>query len=32
MTETELTFLFDFLRRGRELQEKHARRIAAMSE
>ena len=31
MTDDELTFLLDFLRRGRELQEKHARRIAAMS-
>jgi DNA-binding MarR family transcriptional regulator len=29
MTETELTFLRDFLRRGRELQERHARRISA---
>jgi DNA-binding MarR family transcriptional regulator len=32
MTDTELTFLLDFLRRGRELQEKHARRIAALAE
>jgi DNA-binding MarR family transcriptional regulator len=32
MTDDELTFLLDFLRRGRELQEKHARRIAAMAE
>jgi DNA-binding MarR family transcriptional regulator len=32
MTNDELTFLLDFLQRGRELQEKHARRIAAMSE
>jgi DNA-binding MarR family transcriptional regulator len=31
MTDDELTFLLDFLRRGRELQEKHARRIAGMS-
>jgi DNA-binding MarR family transcriptional regulator len=30
MTGEELTFLRDFLRRGRELQERHARRIAAM--
>ncbi len=32
MTDAELTFLLEFLRRGRELQEKHARRIAAMPE
>jgi len=31
MTDDELTFLLDFLRRGTELQEKHARRIAAIS-
>ena len=31
-TDEELTFLRDFLRRGRELQERHARRIAAMGD
>jgi DNA-binding MarR family transcriptional regulator len=32
LTDHELTFLLEFLRSGRELQEKHARRIAAMAE
>ena len=32
MSVAELTFLRDFLRRGRELQEHHARRIAAMDD
>jgi DNA-binding MarR family transcriptional regulator len=31
MSAEELTFLRDFLRRGRELQERHARRVAAMN-
>jgi hypothetical protein len=31
MTGQELLFLRDFLQRGRELQERHARRIAAMN-
>ena len=32
MTREELTFIRDFLRRGRELQERHALRIAALHE
>jgi DNA-binding MarR family transcriptional regulator len=32
MSVEELTFLRDFLRRGRELQERHARWIAAMTD
>jgi DNA-binding MarR family transcriptional regulator len=32
MSVEELDFLRDFLRRGRELQERHARRIAAMDD
>jgi DNA-binding MarR family transcriptional regulator len=32
MSVEELQFLADFLRRGRELQERHARRIAALVE
>jgi DNA-binding MarR family transcriptional regulator len=32
MSVEELEFLADFLRRGRELQERHARRIAALDE
>jgi DNA-binding MarR family transcriptional regulator len=32
MSDEELDFLRDFLRRGRELQERHARRVAAMND
>ena len=32
MSAEELIFLLDFLRRGRDLQERHARRVAAMTQ